>query len=68
MRPDKAIAPSPIIPPGPRALPLVGHLHYFARDVLGFFSACAREHGDVVRLQVGRWPALLLSTTSSRCS
>jgi cytochrome P450 len=35
-------------PPGPRGHPLVGSLPEFARDVLGFFTACSRDHGDLV--------------------
>jgi cytochrome P450 len=48
-------------PPSPRGFPIVGHLPYIARDVLGFFTTCAREHGDIVSLRLGAWPTLLLN-------
>jgi cytochrome P450 len=39
--------------PGPPALPLVGHLPAFRRDVLGLLMEGARECGDVVRFRLG---------------
>jgi len=48
-------------PPGPRGYPFVGHLPLVARDVLGFFTSCARDHGDIVSLRMGSWPTLLLN-------
>ncbi len=48
-------------PPGPKGLPLIGHLIQVARDPLSFFTACAQQYGDVVALRFGSWPVLLLS-------
>jgi cytochrome P450 len=48
-------------PPGPRPHPLLGNLPAFARDVLGFFTECARDYGDVVSMRVAGRTALLLS-------
>ena len=48
-------------PPGPPRHPLVGNLPEFARDVLGFLSDCASRYGDVVSIQLGAWPTLLVS-------
>jgi cytochrome P450 len=48
-------------PPGPKGLPLIGHLVEVARDPLSFFTACAQQYGDVVALRFGSWPVLLLS-------
>jgi cytochrome P450 len=48
-------------PPGPKGSLLLGNLPDFARDLLGFFTACAREHGDVVSLRLGRWRGVLVS-------
>jgi cytochrome P450 len=31
------------------------------RDVLGFFTQCARQHGDVVSFRLAAWPAMLLN-------
>jgi cytochrome P450 len=53
--------PSKGTPPGPKGLPLVGHLVEVRRDVLGFFTDCARRYGDVVAMRFGPWPTLLLS-------
>lgn len=47
--------------PSPPALPKLGHLPWLARDVLGFFTRSVREHGDVVRLQLGDFPVFVLS-------
>jgi cytochrome P450 len=40
------------LPPGPRGHFLLGHLLPYMRDPLGFFSQCARDFGDVVRLRL----------------
>lgn len=52
-----------IVPDGPKGLPLLGHLVDMSRDTLGFFERSARTYGDVTRLQVGAWPALLLNNS-----
>ncbi|WP_027483804.1 cytochrome P450 [Deinococcus pimensis] len=40
------------LPPAPRRLPLVGHVPFVARDVLGYMEHVTRAHGDVVRLDL----------------
>ena len=40
---------------------LLGHFRALRRDPLGFLTACARTHGDVVPLRFGRRRILLLS-------
>ncbi|WP_414474776.1 cytochrome P450 [Microvirga sp. M2] len=47
--------------PGPKGLPLLGSLPDLGRDVLGFFTQCARRYGDVVSFHLAAWPALLLN-------
>ncbi|MEZ0167468.1 cytochrome P450 [Microvirga sp. TS319] len=47
--------------PGPKGLPLLGSLPDLGRDVLGFFTQCARQYGDVVSFRLAAWPALLLN-------
>jgi cytochrome P450 len=47
--------------PGPKGHFLLGNLPDFGRDMLGFFTECAREYGDVVSLRLGRFPAYLLN-------
>lgn len=51
----------PKLPPGPKGRPVVGNLLDYSRDPLGFLSRCAREYGDVVRLNFPGPPAYLLS-------
>jgi cytochrome P450 len=47
--------------PGPEGRFLLGNLPDFGRDMLGFFTECAREYGDVVSLRLGGFPACLLN-------
>lgn len=49
-----------MIPRGPFALPVAGHLPGFLPDKLGFLTRCAAEYGDVVALQIGE-PTYLLT-------
>ena len=46
-------AAAAVRPPGPKGSFVLGNLPDFARDLLGFFTACARRHGDVVSLRLG---------------
>ncbi|HVS31694.1 MAG TPA: cytochrome P450 [Thermoanaerobaculia bacterium] len=46
--------------PGPRPHLLVGNLPEFGRDILGFFTNCAR-FGDIVPLRLGQWPAVFIN-------
>jgi cytochrome P450 len=45
-------APAGRQPPGPRGHFLLGSLPEFAGDILGFLTACVREHGDLVRFRL----------------
>ncbi|HEX7254005.1 MAG TPA: cytochrome P450 [Thermoanaerobaculia bacterium] len=47
-------------PPGPKGRFLVGSLPDFARDVLGFFTECIREHGDFVRFRIPGYEIFIL--------
>ncbi len=49
------------LPLGPPGRPFVGHLPDLRRDLLGFFTRCAREHGDVVPLRFGPRRAILFN-------
>ncbi len=48
-----AVSAEPRTPPGPDGLPLLGSSPQFRRDLLGFFTRCAREHGDVAAFRLG---------------
>jgi cytochrome P450 len=50
-----------MLPPGPPGRFLVGSLPEFRRDVLGFFTDCARRYGDVVPVRLPRRRLLVLS-------
>jgi cytochrome P450 len=47
-------------PPGPKGHFLLGNLAAVSRDWLGFYSRCAREYGDVVRLRYLHVPICLV--------
>jgi cytochrome P450 len=48
-------------PPGPKGLPFLGNLLDFSRDVLRYYREWAQQYGDIVALQLGAWPAVLLN-------
>lgn len=51
MNPTQPTLPAPFTPETLRGLPLqpiFGHIVPFMKDPLGFFTRCAREHGDLV--------------------
>lgn len=54
-------APPRAEPPGPPRRVLLGNLPEFAADLLGFFTACAREHGGVASMRVAGRTAYLLT-------
>lgn len=53
--------PRPATAPGPRGWPVRGALPAARKDALGFLTAAARTHGDVVRLRFGPVVAHLLN-------
>src|SRR5262245_4292051 len=44
---------APPTPPGPRGNWLLGSLSEFRRDMLGFYTRCAREYGDCAAFRLG---------------
>lgn len=54
---------APIVPTGPKGLPVLGHLLDLRKDAVGFFERSAREHLDVTKLQLGAWPTLLINNS-----
>ncbi|MEO0605532.1 MAG: cytochrome P450 [Myxococcota bacterium] len=47
---------------GPRGMPLLGSLPWFARDPLGFFEDLQRDHGDVVPYRLGPYRYWLVAS------
>ena len=47
--------------PGPRGLPLLGHLPHLTHDALGFLSRLARDYGDVSCFRIGTRPFVLIN-------
>ncbi len=48
-------------PPGPPGRLFTGNFREFYSDLLGFFTRCAREYGDIVYFRLGRRPCLLVN-------
>jgi cytochrome P450 len=55
-----AVKPRLKLPPGPKGHFLLGNLRSVSRDWLGFYSQCARDYGDVVRMRYLHVPICLL--------
>jgi len=57
-----AVQPRPLAasPPSPPGHFLLGHLPEL-RDILGFYTRCKREYGDVVQLSLAGWKSFLVS-------
>src|SRR5215475_260915 len=55
-----AVKTSPRTPPGPKGHFLLGNLAAVSRDWLGFYTRCAKDYGDVVRLRYLHVPICLL--------
>jgi cytochrome P450 len=49
------------LPPGPKGHWLWGHLGELRRDILAFYTHCARDFGDVAYFRFGRRPIYLIS-------
>lgn len=48
------------LPPGPPALPLLGHLPQLRSNLLGFLGGVVRAYGPVATFRVGRQPMVLM--------
>ncbi len=52
---------TPTRPPGPPSRFFTGNFREFYSDLLGFFTRCAREYGDITYFRLGRRPCLLVN-------
>ncbi len=53
--------PSSTNPPGPKGHFLLGSLPDLGKDLLGFFTSCARDYGDIVSFRLANRQAYLIS-------
>ena len=56
-----AAASSPLLPPGPRGLPILGMLPAVRRDPTGVFMRAALRYGDVAFLKIGNRRGFLIT-------
>lgn len=56
--------PTVHLPPRPKGHFLIGNILEVNRDPLNFCSQCARKYGDIVRWQLGPFPAIMLNHPS----
>jgi cytochrome P450 len=53
--------PLPLPPPGPKGHWLLGTLPEWRTDILGLYTRCARQYGDIVSLRMGNRRVALVS-------
>jgi cytochrome P450 len=59
---ETSTEPAPLrTPNGPKGVPILGNLIDLSKDTLGFLQRSANEYGDVVALQLGKFPTLLIT-------
>ncbi|KAH6784392.1 hypothetical protein C2S52_009351 [Perilla frutescens var. hirtella] len=52
------------LPPGPIALPIIGHLHLLGKNLHHEFHRLARKHGPIIFLHLGTVPAVVVSSAA----
>ncbi|KAL5707794.1 hypothetical protein ACHQM5_018655 [Ranunculus cassubicifolius] len=55
---------APLLPPGPRGLPLVGNLLFLKPNLHQFLAKLAITYGPVLKIQLGRQLCIVLSSSS----
>ncbi|CAI9109284.1 OLC1v1009085C1 [Oldenlandia corymbosa var. corymbosa] len=50
------------LPPGPKGLPILGHLHMLGKNPHQDLCKLARKHGPIMHLQFGFVPAIIVSS------
>ncbi|KAH7388127.1 hypothetical protein KP509_16G059000 [Ceratopteris richardii] len=53
------------LPPGPRALPIIGHLHLLGRNPHLSLFKLSKKYGDLMFLRLGSVPTLIVSSPSA---
>ncbi|XP_047330989.1 cytochrome P450 736A117-like [Impatiens glandulifera] len=52
-------------PPSPRKIPIIGHLHCFAKDPHRSLLSLSRRHGPIMLLHLGSSPAVVISSAAA---
>ncbi|CAN0841975.1 3,9-dihydroxypterocarpan 6A-monooxygenase [Linum grandiflorum] len=55
-------SPNPPLPPGPRALPIIGNLAALDPELHSYFGSLARTHGPILRLWLGQKLGIVISS------
>ncbi|KAB2622518.1 geraniol 8-hydroxylase-like [Pyrus ussuriensis x Pyrus communis] len=61
----KSNNPYPPLPPGPRALPLVGNLLSLDPELQSYFTGLAQSHGPIFKLRLGNTVGVVVNSPSS---
>lgn len=51
------------LPPGPKILPIIGHLHLLSALTFRSFRDLAKQYGPIMHLQLGEVPIVVVSST-----
>ncbi|KAL3321324.1 hypothetical protein AABB24_039120 [Solanum stoloniferum] len=51
------------LPPGPRGLPILGHLHLLGKNPHHDFQNLAKKHGPIMYMRLGLVPTIVVSST-----
>ncbi|EFJ37243.1 hypothetical protein SELMODRAFT_77761 [Selaginella moellendorffii] len=59
------LQPRKLLPPSPRGLPFIGHLHLLGRQPHISLQELSNKFGDIVCLRLGLVPAILISSSAA---
>ncbi|XP_057774983.1 cytochrome P450 71AU50-like [Salvia miltiorrhiza] len=53
------------LPPGPRGLPIIGHIHLLGKNPHQDFRRLAEEHGEIMHMRLGSLPIVVVSSPAT---